>query len=197
MEALLKSATFMEDHRTFNEGDKFDFKPGVNLIVGDQGVGKSTLIQAILSLAGKIKKSSPVELKVRIGGRVPVHSFDMENDNPRTKGHFVNGVDIATQIQTRFVSHGEMIMGILRCMEDPAKLKVPTIWLLDECDSGLSIRSCYKITQLFKKVAEKGHQIFAVVYSQTIIEEFEEVLSIEHKKWLTSKDFINKQKTEE
>ena len=44
---MIKSIKFKQDFRSFKKGDEFTFKPGVNILVGDQGSGKSTLIEMI------------------------------------------------------------------------------------------------------------------------------------------------------
>ena len=44
---MLNTLKFKENWRCFKAGDTFDFRPGVNLLVGDQGCGKSSLLQAI------------------------------------------------------------------------------------------------------------------------------------------------------
>ena len=187
-EALLLSVMFVEEYRTFKEGDKFDFKPGVNLIVGDQGVGKSSLV----NLLGKYKKDK-TEIEIKTKGIVPSKYIDMEQHNPRMQPSLNDRMGIMSQIAVHFKSHGEVMMGILGFMEKAID-EEQTIWIVDECDAGLSIRSCYMLAQMFKKLAEKGHQVIAVVYSQTIMEEFDEVLSIEHKKWMSSKAFIKSHK---
>ena len=46
---MIKSITFKKDFRCFVKGDKFDFRSGINVLVGDQGSGKSTLIELIRS----------------------------------------------------------------------------------------------------------------------------------------------------
>lgn len=37
---MLKTIIFKKDHRCFKEGETFNFRPGVNLLVGDQDTGK-------------------------------------------------------------------------------------------------------------------------------------------------------------
>lgn len=43
----IKSLTILEDWRSFKSGFKIIFHPGINLIVGDQGTGKSSLLHLI------------------------------------------------------------------------------------------------------------------------------------------------------
>jgi recombinational DNA repair ATPase RecF len=41
---MLTKIEFQRDYRCFKAGDCFDLKPGLNLLVGDQGSGKSSLL---------------------------------------------------------------------------------------------------------------------------------------------------------
>ncbi len=48
MSFFIKSATMKKDVIPFASGERFVFKPGINLLVGDQGCGKSTLLQMLM-----------------------------------------------------------------------------------------------------------------------------------------------------
>ena len=189
---LFKSVKFIRDYRTFQKGEEIIFRPGVNLIVGDQGVGKSTLLSEIVDF----KKDRKNNIEYTIAeGKIKFSYFDMEKDNPRVQHMFKNNVSMEAQLMPYFLSHGETVMEILTALEQKID-EDPSVWIIDECDSGLSIRSCFMVAKMFKRAAEAGHQLLIVVYSQTIMEEFDEVLSVEHKKWMSSGEYIASQKEE-
>lgn len=181
---MLEQIEFKQDHRCFKTGETFDFRRGVNLIVGDQGTGKTTIMKAFTD-----KLTDIISVK---GSPCSWYHFDFEKDNPRKRGYIKTGFDVAS----RFSSHGESNLAILNMLTISKDLnKNPSIILADEADMALSIRSCYKLVSLFKELVNKGHQVVAVVHNVIVIESFEEVLSMEHKRWMSSKEFIESQKT--
>ncbi len=43
----IKSLEFIDDHRQFKKGDKIEFSKNMNILVGPNGIGKSTILRAI------------------------------------------------------------------------------------------------------------------------------------------------------
>jgi predicted ATPase len=64
------------------------------------------------------------------------------------------------------------------------------VLFLDEPESGLSIRSQYRILESINKAKNNGCQIFIATHSAILINSVDKVLSLEHKKWMNSGDFI-------
>jgi predicted ATPase len=192
----LRSLTFQQDYRCFKKGDHIDFRPGVNLLVGDQGAGKSTVIHVLEDRGHR----SPVERDKVIAIDCPkpcgFFYFDFEQDNPRTKNfclesspaRFIFGAN------SRFKSHGETVNKLLSMLEQ--KQKVPTLFLMDEPDAALSIRSCYKLAGILGGLAEQGHQIIAAIHNPIVVESFAHVYSLEHRQWMDSRDFVNSQRVD-
>lgn len=177
---MLKSITFKADYRCFTKGQKFDFRPGVNLLVGDQGTGKSSLLQLLQ------KKDLDV-IKIT-ADRIESLSFDFEKDLLRNKGSFARGNDkFRLQMGMMFSSHGECVNAMLSHL---STINKPILIMMDEPDMALSIRSCHKLVELMKRVVSNGSQILAAVHSETIIKSFESVLSLEHGRWMTKAEFI-------
>ena len=48
MSLFIKNCEIIADIVPFKTGEKFEFKPGINLLVGDQGCGKSTMINMLM-----------------------------------------------------------------------------------------------------------------------------------------------------
>lgn len=183
---MIHSIEFTEEWRCFKAGDRFDFRPGVNLLVGDQGCGKSSLLGA-LEGAGFEKPGRFRDLRDKTKleyDPCTVFSADFEKDNPRTKGYFDK--DIRFQVAAMFSSHGECNLTLISSMATASDCLV----MMDEPDTALSIRSCMKLVKLFKEVADRSSQIIAAVHNISVIQEFNEVLSLEHREWMRNEVFI-------
>lgn len=188
---MITSAKFRKDYRCFKKGDKFDFRPGVNLLVGDQGAGKSSLLQLIREMADTRTRADVKVTFTLLTSKegIPVVSYDFERDNPRMTQVLIPGKEMF-QIQARFLSHGQVVQAIQGNVVGWAKKKEPScVFLMDEPDTGLSPRSAYGLVKQLKQLA-RYHQILASVHNPLLIEAWPEVLSLEHRKWMTSSAFM-------
>ena len=176
---FLHSLTFKEDHRCFKQGDKIDFLPGVNLLVGEQGSGKSSLLALIQKYDCDVLNWDASCVETR--------HFDFEKDNLRTRTSMSNNHDVFhLQLATLWKSHGETANAILKVLYQVKNIAV----LMDEPDQALSIRSCHALVESFKVAVSNGCQIIACVHNPIVISGFEEVISLEHRKIMSSKEFI-------
>ena len=193
---LLKELTFKQEHRCFARGSKLTFRPGVNLLVGDQGAGKSTVIDLIRGLGAQHEFE-----RDRVKELIEVHTeqcrlahFDFERDNPRTLGHFMDGGGIRMQISSKFISHGQttntLLEGICKRLEDSAGKRPKTLLLLDEPDMALSPRSARQLAWFLDRIAKAGHQVLAAVHNPLVIASQPEVCSLEHRRWMTPQAFL-------
>ena len=180
---MIKTITFISDFRTFKNKETYTLQPGVNLLVGDQGSGKSSLISELRKLSEGNKSS---HIKIDVVGPVKVFSMDFEKDTPRSASH----IESMEQVLTKFASHGEVNNLMLRSMPAVGK---NVIVILDEPDTALSIRSCIALVDQLKKAEQAGAQIICAVHNPVVIEAFDSVVSLEHKKIMSSKDFIKSQ----
>jgi len=186
---MLKQVVFLKDHRCFKKGDTFDFRPGINLLVGDQGTGKSTLLERIRT-DGKNQKLKHLPTTVNvIADPIKMMSFDFEKDSPRGKSVFNQYQPMMAQVATLFLSHGQANNGILSELGKQKKM----LFIMDEPDMALSIRSCRKLAALLHKAAENGCQIVASAHHPIVISAVPEVYSLEHRKWMGSQEFIDSQ----
>jgi predicted ATPase len=187
---MLEKLEFVEDWRCFKTGDAIDFRPGVNLLVGDQGSGKSSLLQAIaaVSKAKNYKFEHSLAKKVKVTSKaIKCGGFDFEKDNHRTQGYFDE--NIQAHMALMFSSHGQGNLAILQTMTNFSD----TLLFLDEPDMALSIRSVSKLSKLFQEAATRGCQIVAAVHNPILIQAFTEVYSLERRAWVWSKEFVNSQ----
>lgn len=178
---MLNKIVFKDDYLVFKKGEEYTFKPNdVNLIVGDQGTGKSTILNIFKDGKEKYDTVATVD-----GEACDFYYLDFEKNNPRMASRFEH----AFQIASRFESHGEVNIQIFKKIVDE-KFDNPVLVMVDEVDMALSIRSCYNLVKMLKKLRRNNHQVLAVVHNPIVIGSFKEVLSLEHKKWMSSKEFI-------
>lgn len=177
---FLRSIKFKAEHRCFGKGDSFTFRPGLNLLTGDQGCGKSTLLNCLMN-----DNDSAFEIDVDPAEFI---FFDSEKHNPRVKTSIEFDDDVEGTLNSFFVSHGETL---LPRMEGIINFKNRIIFL-DEPESALSIRSQIKVAKALSKTALKN-QIFVCTHSPYIIREADQVLDIERRKWADSEEFIKYQ----
>ena len=166
---MLNSIKFKDKYRTFNKGDEFIFKPhGINLIVGDQGCGKSSLVKVFTEGRKSFKNIASVKAEP-----CTYYYLDFEKHNPRTKGR----IDTQFQIASIFRSHGEVNKSIFEKMVN-TKFKDPILIIVDEVDMALSIRSCHKLVMMLKVLEKNNHQVLAILHNPIVISGFDDVLSI-------------------
>ena len=174
----------------------FEFECGhVNLLVGDQGCGKSTL----LSMISKNSKHLEITLADHvIKDGIQSYYFDTEKDNPRVKDPQMytslagkdEGIGYVGALASRFRSHGEimenMIIGPLKDARD-------CVVILDEPESGLSVKNQFRFIAAVNAAVERGCQFFIATHCYPVIQAFD-VVSLEHSKTMRGVDFIKKVK---
>ncbi len=175
---------FLEEYYCFQKNEEICLRPGLNVLVGDQGVGKSTLIGAITDGSRQVNDN----VTIVCNENVHLRGFDFEKDNPRLSalGGRRGTMRYGDQINMMCSSHGESQRSILESIQSSER----DIICLDEPDSSLSMRSCYNLCKLFDKVVAQGCQIIASIHNPILITHAKEVLSLEHRRWMSSEEFI-------
>jgi len=184
---VIDYCTFLTDYRVFKKGLRINFVPGINLLVGDQGCGKSSLLGLIMKIAKEGLDSDARKIVKLSVTKSDFMAFDFEKDNPRIKGTFEH----AFQIVSRFASHGEVANLMIN---EISKAKAAVI-AMDEPDASLSPRSCYALYDLMKDTVRRGCQIVASVHNPILIASAPEVFSLEHLKWMEGAAFLETQKS--
>lgn len=183
---VVKKIVLKAEYRVFKKGMVIELRDDINLLVGDQGAGKSTLLKAL---------SQPNEyaaFEFVTDGSVGTKFFDTESGNPRVTQ---SNLDIKQKVVSKFSSHGETMKPIvLHCRH----IKDSVI-LIDEPESGLSIRSQLEMIEAFKEAVANKCQLIIATHSPILMQSVDAVYSVEHKKWMSPENFIlsqhKKQKT--
>ena len=112
----------------------------VNIFVGDQGTGKSTMLKMLQ------ENDKDLKLHIPIKGEVSSYYFDSEHDNPRTKDPQLYtkpsggdiGIGFGRAMASRFMSHGEILEQFII---GPLKKAKDCVIILDEPETALSIKN--------------------------------------------------------
>jgi len=195
---MLKSVKFKKKYRCFKRGDLFEFRKGINLLVGDQGTGKSSLFGIIRELF--LGKTDAKKLaKGEIVPPLQLLYYDFEKDNPRTQ-HYFDAGSVGFQLNSHFYSHGQTMNTILEGFVPLVKSvlkKNPKLMILvvfDEPDIGLSIRSCYKLIKILDQLVKLKIQVLCSIHNPLVMESVSRVLDVERIKWVKPSTYIFSQK---
>ena len=188
-----------------------ELNSGVNIIVGENGSGKSTFISLIKNYVGKpldnlsrhFSKYKDEEDHhahyqddyngyIKVDGKVTYKNtifFNGEEDNPITAiPKMINpskGNFISLSAQLFFSqeeSHGESMIPVLDYILNEAKGGY-TIFM-DEPETALSLKNQIKLAHQIKRSAEEyGNQLIISTHSLAIIQEFFTIFDMETRKW--------------
>jgi predicted ATPase len=193
----IKKIVFNKDFRCYKAGEMFEFKAGINLLVGNQGCGKSSMFYSIMNW-----QESGIAMDYN-----PESSYrflDTEKMNPRLADSFKAHQDFKSVNEYQKAesdaviqrlgngyneqSHGQVMLPLLLTKKEKG-----LTYFIDEPEAGLSIRSQYELLKHIKEVG-KDTQLIIATHSLVLIQEIGEVLSLEHKRWMPSQEFIESQK---
>lgn len=187
----IRSLRIKKTQRGLKKDLRIDLHEGVNLLVGDQGSGKTTLLEMIFNKSEDLAVDLHEHTK---GNTVPIIHFDTERMNPRVAGparELRTFDEFGTHLSLKWSSHGEAMGAILM-----SKLKsFHGIILIDEPESGLSIRSQFALCDALRRAQERGCQLIVATHSIILMEAFPDRLySMEHHQPMSAKEFIAAQR---
>lgn len=171
---------------TFHETKTIVFQAPVSIFVGENGTGKSTLLEAICrkcdihiwrSLENTRFENNPYEEALYrfitvewMDGVVPGSFFTSERSqefaryldewakkDPGMLNYF-GGKSLMTQ------SHGQSLMSFFK-----ARYQIKGLYLLDEPETALSPRSQLELVQLLKEMSRAGHAQFIIATHSPIL----------------------------
>jgi len=174
---MLKLIKFKEDWRTFKADETFYFKPGLNVIVGKNGSGKSSLIHAL------IRNHKILE----IDGEGDYEAFDFEKDNVRLKSKLNESSDtFKFRLSAMFHSHGQTNLAILNRLEVASGVLI----ICDEPDQALHMESCQELVRLLNLAVERGNQIIVTVHNPVVIMGVGDVYDMDSRCWVDGVEYV-------
>lgn len=164
--------------------DGLEFNAPVTMLVGDNGSGKSTIVEAIAegfqldSRGGRASRPPRSETVLTPLGEVielemtPRGSRMLRGPRLQKKGFFLRaetafemterlgGVPGYWDEDTAEMSHGEGFLAVFRAM-----FRDPGFYVLDEPESALSFTACLHLVALMDELSESGSQIVCATHS--------------------------------
>lgn len=189
--------TFLESFELIKEfrgikSFKIDFKEGLNIIVGENGVGKSSicfLMEKILNGYGIEKEKYKEYVSLKMNEKVKVDFYDTEKNNPRIKSYFDYEKDVTSQINSFYVSHGQSNM---HEMVSSSKSISNQIIIYDEPEAGISLYNQNRLSKYYNNNSKNNNnQIIIMTHSLPIISSVEQIYSLNDKEWISSFVYLN------
>jgi predicted ATPase len=126
---------------------RLSFNPGLTLLIGPNGTGKSTILQAIAECPDCRRiEEGPTEYRL----------FDTETMNPRlARGPAGNYTNMVLRTRALFSSHGEILQDAFRTLRIPPG----TCLLLDEPESGQDFAHVLALRAAMDRAVARGIQV--------------------------------------
>lgn len=173
----IKSIVFKQRYRTFKRNTKIKFNPAVNLIVGEQGSGKTSLFELLRDMVVN-HQSSVITMEV---DPIDVYAFSFEKDSHRHAQYLSDTLSTAFQLEVHFISHGEYVKSVLHQLADIQNALI----LFDEPDTALSPRSCLNLGRFFNKItSEQNCQVIATTHNPLLFLSQPQVFNLDQLKWV-------------
>lgn len=135
-------------------GKEIRFDLGLNFLVGENGIGKSTIVNALW----KTQRDQPFVLET--DGHTKTFFFDTEKMNPRVKAR----ADHMFDVHSHFLSHGECLFMVLKAAEKELANGERHLFLVDEPESGISPWNQKKLREMYVRLSAK-HQLIIATHS--------------------------------
>ena len=179
----------------------------ITLLVGDQGCGKSTLLKEIQNQSMGVSPSVDfLDFKLSSIAQTVGAScfyFDSESMNPRVApiddyynpDYTAKGIGPGGALASRFMSHGEALKRFTVDMLVPKKLVNNSIILLDEPESGLSVKNQFLLSKRIQNASKSKRaavQFIIATHCVPLIAKIGRVYDLENGVWTKSIEYLNK-----
>lgn len=174
----IKSIEIVKDIHPLKKGMRVEFKKSICFLVGDNGVGKSTIMDCLADLykfkddtyLKRRKMKENIKLEVAEGD-FKVDYMDFHASDKRFAASF--GEDIGLQMSHMRASSGQVTVSLLNKILKRAKDFKKGVIILDEPCRGMSIRNQLMVCNLIKGLVEKvACQVIITSHSLLILTEF-------------------------
>jgi predicted ATPase len=201
-EMKLISAEIIKDINPLKPGIKVSFDAEICFIVGDNGVGKSTLIECIADHFGyedetymKRKNMKDNVLIEKSDVKFPFKYIDFHGDDKKFSGTFGN--DMSLQLMQMRASSGQVSISLInKVLGDIPNMKGSLV-VLDEPCRGQSIKNKLRMVTVIRNLAFKlDCQVIVTTHSDWILSAFDGIaqyFDIVANKNTTYKEYINSQ----
>lgn len=178
----LKSVEVITDVNPLKAGVKLEIKKPICFIVGDNGVGKSTLLECVRNYYGDVPKNYMYRPKMKeniklidSGNKFNFKYIDFHGDDMKFASAFIDD-SMGLQIQQMKASSGQVSISLLNnALGDLEKVKDGLI-ILDEPCRGQSIKNKWRVVRLITGLTERFNcQVILTTHSDTILSAFKGV----------------------
>lgn len=176
----IKSVEVISDVFPLKAGIKLDFNKNITIIVGDNGVGKSTLLECIRDHYGYVDdtylRRQGMKKHIKIDTVPEKFNFtyiDFHGDDRKFAGAFGN--DLGMQLQQMKASSGQVSISLLNnALGDIDKVRNGVV-IFDEPCRGQSIKNKWKVVNLISGLSKKMNcQVILTTHSDTILKAFKD-----------------------
>ena len=150
---MLKSLHLCDTHRwRVRRYRTLRFRPGLNLLIGPNGTGKSTILRAIAECP---------DCQRREDDRTNYMFFDSESMNPkRTDRPIRNTTEMKLHLRSLFSSHGEILQAAFSAL----RLEPATCLLFDEPEAGQDFDHVLALRAAMDRAIAQGVQVIAATH---------------------------------
>lgn len=175
----IKSVEVISDVLPLKKGIKVNFDKPICFIVGDNGVGKSTLLECIRDEFGYVddtylrRQGMKKHITMEKEGTFPFQYVDFHGDDRKFAGSF--GDNISLQIQQMKLSSGQVSISLLNnALGNIEKIKNGVV-ILDEPCRGQSTKNKMRLIGLISGIESKLNcQVIVTTHSDTLLRAFKD-----------------------